>query len=90
MSIKIKNLLAITVILVASIGLRYYLLQKPGFDNDIKLFLHWGGQINEEGLAGVYTKNAYSQGVDYPFLVPYATSFLVKATQGASGEQRVF
>ncbi|MDH4358864.1 MAG: hypothetical protein OEV37_02920 [Candidatus Berkelbacteria bacterium] len=79
---KLYKIIFICILVAASFGLRFYFLPKQGFSSDIGLFLYWGERIADEGLAAVYNKNAYYQGVDYPFLIPLATSWLVKAVSG--------
>jgi Gpi18-like mannosyltransferase len=83
---KTSKYLAVFLIGAVGLALRIYLLFKPGFTNDISLFLSWGERIANEGLASVFSTSAYSQGIDYPFLVPYLVSLFVKLTVGMSEE----
>lgn len=77
---NLSKIIVIFFVFLLALGLRLYLLPKPGFTSDIRLFLYWGQRIENEGLASVYNKNSYSQGVDYPFLIPLATSYLTRVT----------
>ena len=90
MKSRIYKIIFVGVLLVISIGLRLYLLPKQGFSSDIGLFLHWGERIAQEGFRSVYNQNAYSQGVDYPFLIPLATSWLVKISSGGLDKAYIF